>query len=179
MENYKEFENMMKEMMKSMALIAQSNNNQIEALTSSMVTLSENSQKTNALITGVSNRVDDLDVKFNAFEDRMDNYELNEEVTTEQEKTISRIANKRVYEIIGSDEFEDVKYHMTFIQNLYSDARKYAFLGSSISTTKKRDYQRVIDYIEAWIPRCGCVELKRKADKRAVAKRKAKELGYN
>lgn len=43
----------------------------------------------------------------------------------------------------------------------------------------KGDYQRVIDYIEAWIPKCGCAELKLEADKRAESRRKAKGMGYN
>ena len=44
--------------------------------------------------------------------------------------------------------------------------------------TKKRDYQRVIDYIEAWIPSCGCAALRSKADANAKARAEAKALGY-
>ena len=42
----------------------------------------------------------------------------------------------------------------------------------------KNNLKRVIDYVESWIPSCGCSELKRKADDKAKARRKAKELGY-
>ena len=65
-----------------------------------------------------------------------------------------------------------------FNQRLYTDCRKYAGLGSKIARTKKGDYQRCIDYIEAWNPSCGCVALREKADKNAKARLKARELGY-
>lgn len=54
-----------------------------------------------------------------------------------------------------------------------------AGLGSKIARTKKGDFQRCIDYIESWIPSCGCAELRNKADKKAEARRKARELGYD
>ena len=81
-------------------------------------------------------------------------------------------------DILGNDELEHKKYFRTFIQRLYTDCRKYAGLGSKIARTKKGDYQRCIDYIEAWNPSCGCVALREKADKNAKARLKARELGY-
>ena len=49
---------------------------------------------------------------------------------------------------------------------------------SKIARTRKGDYQRCIDYIEAWIPSCGCAELRSKADAYAKARLEAKKLGY-
>lgn len=109
---------------------------------------------------------------------RMDNIEQNEEITTTQEANIVTAAKRRVCEIVGSTPEEYNKYYRIFIQNLYKDARRYASLGSSISRTRKRDYQRCIDYIDAWDPIGGCAKLKRKADENAKARLKAKSLGY-
>ena len=82
-------------------------------------------------------------------------------------------------QIIGGDAFEIKKYFRIFVMRLYTDARKYAGLGSKISRTRKGDFQRCINYIEAWIPSCGCAKLKSEADEKAEAKRKAKSLGYD
>lgn len=65
------------------------------------------------------------------------------------------------------------------IFNFQTRSRKYAGLGSKISRTRKGDFQRCINYIEAWIPSCGCAKLKSEADEKAEAKRKAKSLGYD
>lgn len=103
---------------------------------------------------------------------------LNEEVTTTQQETILETAQKRVSEILGDDELERQKYFKIFAKRIYSDTRHNAGLGSKISRTRKGDFQRVIDYIEAWIPSCGCAELRAKADRNAEARKQAKEQGY-
>ena len=103
---------------------------------------------------------------------------LNEEVTTTQQETIIESAQRRVVEIIGNDPLERKKYFKIFIQRLYKDTRQNAGLGSKIARTRKGDFQRCIDYIEAWIPSCGCAELRAKADANAKARVEAKALGY-
>ena len=102
----------------------------------------------------------------------------NEEITTTQQETINELARKRVLEIIGDDPLEVQKYLRIFIQRLYKETRQNAGLGSKIARTKKCDYQRCVDYIEAWIPSCGCAELRAKADANAKARLEAKKLGY-
>ena len=104
---------------------------------------------------------------------------LNEEITTAQQETIIESARKRICYILSYNTDDISKYMKIFIQRLYADTRSHAGLGSKIARTKKGDYQRVIDYIEAWIPKCGCAELKLEADKRAESRRKAKEMGYD
>lgn len=103
---------------------------------------------------------------------------LNEEVTTAQEETIIEMAQKRICEILGNDSLERQKYFKIFAKRIYTDARHNAGLGSKVARTRKGDFQRVIDYLEAWIPSCGCAELRSKADKNAEARRKAREEGY-
>ena len=102
----------------------------------------------------------------------------NEEITTEQSETLRECAEKRVVEILGNDALERKKYFTIFVRRLYKDTKSNAGLGSKIDRTRKGNFQRCIDYIEAWIPSCGCAELRAKADANAKARLEARELGY-
>lgn len=135
-----------------------------------------NAQET--LLKGLSNTVDDIGNNVTKLGDRIDQLEQNEEITTTQQEVINELARKRVLEIIGDDPLEVQKYLRIFIQRLYKETRQNAGLGSKIARTKKCDYQRCIDYIEAWIPSCGCASLRAKADANAKARLEAKKLGY-
>lgn len=126
----------------------------------------------------VANAVNDIRSDVEGLSGRMDILEQKEEITTEQAAAINRAIRKRVGDILGNNEEDLAKYRRIFSARLYGDARKYAGLGNTYPATKKENFQRVIDYIESWIPSCGCAELKRKADIKAEARRKAKELGY-
>lgn len=135
-----------------------------------------NEQET--LINGLSNTVSGISETMTGLSDDINQLKLNEEVTTTQQEIIVESAQKRVIEIIGDDPLEREKYFKIFIQRLYKDTRQSAGLGSKIARTRKGDYQRCIDYIEAWIPSCGCAELRAKADANAKARLEAKKLGY-
>ena len=130
------------------------------------------------LLNGLSNTVTGIDTRIGELSDDIEQLKMNEEITTTQQETIIEFARKRVLEIIGDDPLEVKKYFKIFIQRLYKDTRQNAGLGSKIARTKKCDYQRCIDYIEAWIPSCGCAELRAKADANAKARLEAKKLGY-
>lgn len=136
--------------------------------------LSQMSKQMGVITTAVSTMQTDIDGLVN----RMDNLELKEEITTTQEENIKECACKRVISIIGDDPLEKQKYFRIFIQSLYKDARRFAGLGSKISRTRKCDYQRCIDCIEAWIPECGCSALRARADANARARIEAREMGY-
>lgn len=126
----------------------------------------------------VANTVNGIRTDVDGLTDRMDRLEQKEEITTEQAATINRAVRKRVSEILGNNENDLAKYRRIFSSSLYGDARRCAGLGNTYHATKKENFQRVIDFVESWIPSCGCSELKRKADVKAMARRKAKELGY-
>lgn len=130
------------------------------------------------LLNGLSNTVTGIDTRIGELSDDIEQLKMNEEITTTQQETIIELARKRVLEIIGDDPLEVKKYFKIFIQRLYKDTRQNAGLGSKIARTKKCDYQRCIDYIEAWIPSCGCAELRAKADANAKTRLEAKKLGY-
>ena len=126
----------------------------------------------------IASTVDNICTDVDGLKGRMDRLEQKEEVTTEQKEAIKRALYKRCYEILGNDPFEIEKYFSGFVSNGWSDGKKYAGIGAKYEETKKENFQRAIDYFEAWIPSCGCSKLKEKIDNRAKAKQKAKELGY-
>lgn len=110
--------------------------------------------------------------------DRMFTIEQNEEITSDQCDTITASTKTRITQILGNDELVRAKYYKLFSSRLYSDARKYAGLGSRIARTKKRDFQRILDFIESWNPDGGSVKLKAYGDKLAKARVKARKMGY-
>lgn len=126
----------------------------------------------------VAERVNMISRDINTLKVDMDELKLNEEVTTTQQEVIIEMGRKRILEILGTNPLDVQKYFKIFIQKLYSETRKKAGLGSKISRTKKCDYQRVLDYMEAWNPSCGVYVLKTKADSNAIARKIAREDGY-
>lgn len=130
------------------------------------------------LLGGLSNTVATIGQDVNKLGDEINQLKLNEEITTEQSETLRACAEKRVIEILGNDALERKKYFTIFVRRLYGDTKRNAGLGSKIDRTRKGNFQRCIDYIEAWIPSCGCAELRAKADANAKARLEARELGY-
>ncbi len=94
--------------------------------------------------------------------DELDQLKLNEEITTDQAETIIERARSRVVTVLGE---YDKKYFKRFIARLYSDAKKYNGLGSSIYRTHKGNYQMVLNYVEAWMPYEETAEFKNKIDR--------------
>lgn len=126
----------------------------------------------------VATKVSGIENEVNGMKDEIYQLKNNEEITTEQANSILITARKRVCTILDSDE-EQAKYYNVFIRRLWSDAKVNAGCGSTYHSTKKCNYQRVLDYMEAWIPACGISELKRKTDEKAKAKKQAREEGYD
>ena len=130
------------------------------------------------LLNGLSKTVTGIDTRIGELGDDIEQLKMNEEITTTQQENINELARKGVLEIIGDDPLEVQKYLRIFIQKLYKETRQNAGLGSKVARTKKCDYQRCVDYIEAWIPSCGCASLRAKADANAKARLEARKLGY-
>lgn len=127
----------------------------------------------------LTSTINDMQDNLGALSNRMDAIENTQEITTMQKDVITEVARKRVVQIIGDDPLEMAKYFRIFVQNLYKDARKYAGLSYRIEKTQKHNYQRILDYIEAWNPQCGCAAIRNRADQNAKARMEAKNLGYS
>ena len=122
------------------------------------------------LLNGLLNQMNNMSGKVDRLNDRMDVLELQEEIKDEQRMQLLNSAKSRVNEIIGDDYIEQSKYFRGFISRLWSDSKQYGGVGSKIATTRKENYQRAINYIEAWIPHGGVSKLKRELDKKAEEK---------
>lgn len=130
------------------------------------------------LLGGLAKSVTNIEGQVTDLGSEIEQLKLNEEVTTTQQEMLIETAQRRVCEILGNDPLEREKYFRIFIKRLYKDTRQNAGLGSKVSRTKKGDYQRCIDFMESWIPSCGCAELRSKADAYANARIEATKLGY-
>lgn len=136
-------------------------------------------QNTKSILGGIANQVKAMNDTVVNLDDRMQTIEFSEEITTEQNENISTAIKRRMFEILGNDAYDIQRYYRIFVMRLYKDSRKNAGMGSKVSRTRKRDYQRVLDYVEAWVPTGGCANLKAEADMKAIARVKAKQKGYD
>lgn len=119
--------------------------------------------KTESIVLGLAQQFEDQGTKLVNIEDRMDNLELNEEITDEQVRTIQSRIKKRVSEILDYPNGNSPKYYRTFIADIYSNLRNNYQLGSRTATTRKKHYDTVMKGIEAWRP--DIQALKDKKDK--------------
>lgn len=158
------------------------NNNGNYDMQTLMNIVGQSATSTNQLAQQVgimANSVNTLKTDVRDIKDELEQLKLNEEITTAQHTSIVKTAHKKIYSMIGYSDDEVNKYFRTFVKRLYSDARSYAGLGGQIPCTKKGDYQRVIDYIEAWEPKYGCSKLKEEIDRKAASRRDCQEQGYD
>lgn len=126
----------------------------------------------------VMTKVNTHDDKIISMENRLDVLEYRSEVSGDMIDNIKATASRRVNDILGGNELDKQKYSKIFFSTLYTEA-KYVGLHKPIKNTQKGDYQRVIDFIESWIPISGIAALKMKVDIKAQNRREAKEMGYD
>lgn len=120
--------------------------------------------KSEGVINSLASVYENHDIQISNIENRMDNLELNEEITDEQVRTIQARIKKRVSNVLDYPNGESEKYYQTFISNIYANLRHSYSLGSRTATTKKKHYDTVMRGIEAWHP--NIQELKARKDKR-------------
>ena len=175
MENYNNQETMSVEVMQQMlghTISVVGKNAESIAVMSEKLTRIEN------LYGGLSKKIDSTGQEVYALQDEVTNLKLNEEVTDEQASTLRNLVHKRASEVLNHDQAEKAKYYQGFIQQCYADMKSKHNMGGKLRTTKKGNYQNVINHIEAWTPSIGMQALKDRIDVRAELKRKAKEAGY-
>lgn len=126
----------------------------------------------------VFKRVNSLSNKMSVVEDKIHQLEYNEEITDRQKTAIQEAMRKRVAEITRFDETEMARYYRGFSVVMIYDLKRTGGMGSKIATTKKGDFQRVINNIEAWMPKIGCMELKHEIDRKARKRKIARMNGY-
>lgn len=147
----------LKEMIGELAVI-QKNQMSSDELVKARLASNEN------IIKGLVIQYENHDTQISAIKDRMDNLELNEEITDEQVRTIQARIKERVSKVLNYPNGDSEKYYQTFISNIYANLRHSYSLGSRTATTKKKHYDTVMRGIEAWHP--NIQELKARKDKR-------------
>ena len=147
----------LKEMIGELAVI-QKNQMSSDELVKARLASNEN------IIKGLVVQYENHDNQISTIKDRMDNLELNEEITDEQVRTIQARIKERVSRVLDYPNGDSEKYYQTFISNIYASLRHSYSLGSRTATTKKKHYDTVMRGIEAWHP--NIQELKARKDKR-------------
>jgi len=150
----------MGDMVASLLRVSENNNNAIAQFTGFM-------KQTSQYMADFSDRLENID-------SRMFNLENNEEVTTAQLNKIIEAKNKRIREILYDKTEYNVCSHI-FYARIITEARKHAGLGYPMQCTKKANYQRIIDFMECWVPDCGIATLKSQAYENREFRRHEKE----
>ncbi len=127
--------------------------------------------KTESIVLGLSQEVNDNSTNINRLSSRVDNLEWNSEITDEQATAIISKVKARVSKVLDYPNGDSDIYYRTFIANMYAYLRQSFNLGSKIRTTRKKHYDTVMKGISAWHP--DIQELKNKKDKRDKARLEA------
>ncbi len=138
--------------------------------------------------TGSAKKIENIDQRTTSVEKRMDAWENNTELTTQQRNQVRRAVTRRVYELLElppkkfdwstEDRFISEKYSKLFHSRCYSEVSKQGHLMSPYGETTQKNFTEAIKDIEAWIPANGISGLKKEADENALARKIAQEMGY-
>lgn len=133
-------------------------NEVMEALKLSAMTSQRVSEQMGLLTT----KVNQHEEKIQALEDKQAYYENNLRITRSQGKNLKRTVIGRVNTLLGirfeggkvaDDCIEtDQKYRGGFISRCYTDAKRAGVMAECYWETPRSDYDKCIEYIEAWIP---------------------------
>lgn len=126
----------------------------------------------------ISNKMIVFKEEIEGLKERTEKLEYNVEVTDKEAEQLRDNAQRRVSEILGHNKLDHKKYFRPFIMKLYSDARHFSGMGRKIATTKNSEFQRTMDYIDEWSPRCGVANLKKSVDENAELNLRVKAMGY-
>lgn len=153
---------------------------EVESKTSTA--LKETETKTGLVVSEakkeIANKMFAFAGEIDSLKERTEKLEYNVEVTDKRAEQLRDNAQRRVSEILGSNKLDRKKYFKPFIMRLYSDARHFSGMGRKIATTKNCEFQRTMDYIDSWSPRCGVANLKESVDESAALNVRVKAMGY-
>ena len=146
------------------------------------------SQRVSEQMGLITTKVGKLETEVAAIKDRQQYYEDNLRITRSQGKILKQAVTGRVNRIldirfdgkkVADDCIEtDQKYRGGFISRCYTDAKRAGVMAECYWETPRADYDKCIEYIEAWVPQVdgGTAEYKRYLDIRRE-EREAKRLG--
>lgn len=137
---------------------------------------------------GSAKRIEVIETDVKAVSDRMDNFERNAEVTTQQKNTLRRTVNRQIctllnvnpkkYERSLEEQTIYEKYSSLFHRRCYSEVSRLGHLATPYECTTAQNFIQAIRDIEGWTPSNGIDGLKGEADRDAAARKSAREQGY-
>ena len=126
--------------------------------------------------------------EFQEVKNEVNSMKENERITHAQANQIKAYAGKRVFSFLSlpekrsewtnEDYLKYRKYSSGVYGCLYREVKRKGHLENPLSETKKCNFQSALDDIEAWSPASGKSELFAEIDKKAVANKTAREMGY-
>lgn len=162
-----------------------SNISKLETMMAQLIEMQTDGQKTmlqtNKKVERLSETVDVMNARVSALE-------TSEEITYSQQNTIDSLVSQIVYERLGisgkpsewtiEERTINQKYGKLFRKRLRKEVSSKGHLAYPFRTTQKGNFKQACEDIEAWYPRNGIDALKREADDNALARRIAREQGY-
>lgn len=138
----------MEQMQQMLGSAIQISNNNAQSTEVMMAKINQQGNLIGGLAKGLSSVEDNVnDVIF-----RLNNLELNEEITDEQRLQLNQSCKNRVSCILDYDENLIHKYFRVYILDLYKFLKNKCGMGAKISTTKKRNYDVAMSGIDTWYP---------------------------
>ena len=130
----------------------------LESLKLSAMTSQRVSEQMGLLVSKVNQHED----KLQRLEDRQNYYENNMRITRSQGKQLKRAIQGRVNDllkirreggVVAPECIEtDMKYRGGFIARCYTDAKHSGVMAECYWETPRGDYDKCMEYIEAWVP---------------------------
>lgn len=142
--------------------MAKDDNSKMNEIMQALQLSAMTSQRVSEQMGIVVDKVNILEGKVIGLEQDFQTFKDNEKINRSQGKNISRAVRGRVNTIlkirfdggrVADDSIEtDQKYRGGFIARCYTDAKSAGVMAECYWETPKRDYDRCLEYIEAWVP---------------------------
>ena len=136
----------------------------------------------------MKNDLRNMGTKIDTVEKRMDTFENNAEVTTQQKNSLRRAVNRQVCALLRvnpkkherslEEQTTYEKYSSLFHRRCYSEVSKQGHLATPYECTTAQNFIQAVNDIEGWIPSNTVEGLKQEADRDAIARKIAREQGY-
>ena len=131
-------------------------------------------QQTNSVVEEHSEKISNISDHLALYDQRLNKYENDSEITTEQCKEMKAAVSRRVYKILEchgiTDCTEQKKYSHALHSRCWAECRRHSGIASSYPRTKKKDYDQAMEVIEAWVPSEGFSSIKTRCDEVIAAK---------
>src|SRR5574344_2459116 len=105
-----------------------------------------------SIVGALAKKSEESNIKIRDIEDEIDRLKLQEEITDEQREQITSKSKARMCEVLYFNESDINKYGRVYISNLYTFLKQKHNLGGKIATTKKGNYDNVMNGIQSWYP---------------------------